>query len=238
MSEDIRAQVMSPIVRIGRSSLDIARVFKDPVTKKENGEPKFSLSMIVDDVSKFNRDVDGTLAAVNVTELCKELAAQKWPNLTIQEMFPKKPNGDRDWPIKKGDEIIALNAKKPKPAKLDHLKDKVQIGASAKAEYPPRLSYIDPMTKKPVDLDRDNPEDMKKIKKLFLPGNYVKTELSIVPNEVNGKCYVTFYLNHVRFMKEGERINGGGSSMMDRFDGIDGGEGNFDPTADEDFGDI
>ena len=78
--------------------------------------------------------------------------------------------------------------------------------------------------------------ELKIIKKLFLPGNYAMLELSIVPNEVNGKCYLTFYVNHVRFKKVGDRI-GGGNSMMDRFDGIDGGEGDVDPTAgDDDFG--
>lgn len=240
MSNDIRVQLISPLVRISRVQLDVPRIYKDPATGKENGEPKFGLTMLLDpaDIGKFRKEVDGKLVEVNVTEVCKELAKQKWPELTLQEMFPKKPSGDSDWPIKNGDKIIELNAKKAKPKKLDFLAGKVQIGTSASHKVPPRLSYFDPVQGKNVTLDRDNPEDMKKIKKLFLSGNYGFCEISIVPNEVNGKCYLTFYLNHIRYKKEGERI-GGGSSMMDRFDGIDGGEGDFDPTAgDDDFGDV
>lgn len=237
-SNDLRISLISPMVRISRTQLHEPRIYKDPATGKEQGEPKYGLSMIVDadDIGKFKKEVDGKLVDVNVTEECKALAKAKWPELTLQEMFPKKPTGDNDWPIKVGDKLIEINGKKAKPKKLDFLAGKIQISTSASHKVPPRLSYFDPVQGKALTLDRDNPEDMKKIKKLFMSGNYGLCEVNIVPNEVNGKCYLTFYLNHVRFKKEGERI-GGGSSMMDRFEGIDGGTGDVDPTAgDDDFG--
>lgn len=237
MSEDIRAQLISPLVRISRVQLLEAKPYKDPKTGKQS-EPKFGLAMIIepDDLKHFKQEVDGKLVDVDVSALSKELVKKKWPELEIGEMFPKKPNGDRDWPIKKGDEIIAIAAKSDKKSKLDFLAGKYQIGTSASQKMPPRLSYKDPVESKVITLDRDNPDDVKKIKKLFNSGNYGICEVSLVPNEVNGKCYLTFYLNHVRFKKEGERI--GGTSMMDRFDGIDGGEGDLDPTdGADDFGD-
>lgn len=237
-SNDIRLNLMSPLVRISQVYVEKARLYKDPKTGIEAKEPKFSVSMIVEpgDMVKFKREVDEKLVDVDLTAECKALVKQKWPELELKEMFPKKPDGTNDWPLKKGDDIIAASAKKGKKSNLDFLAGKYQIGTTASVKVPPRLSYFDPKTGKWATLDRDNPEDLKVIKKLFLPGNYAMLELSIVPNEVNGKCYLTFYVNHVRFKKVGDRI-GGGNSMMDRFDGIEGGEGDVDPTAgDDDFG--
>jgi hypothetical protein len=226
------------MVRISQVYLDKPRLYKDPKTGKEANEPKYKMSMIVDaaDMLRFKREIDGKPVDIDLEAECKAIVKQKWPELSLQEMFPKKPDGSNDWPLKKGDKIIETAAKAGKKSNLDFLAGKYQIGTSASVKVPPRLSYFDPKQGKVVDLDRDNPEDLRTIKKLFMPGNYVVCELSVVPNEVNGKCYLTFYLNHVRFKKAGERI-GGGTSMMDRFEGIDGGEGDVDPTAgDEDFG--
>lgn len=240
MSEDIRAQLLSPLIRFSRVTLDKPRVYKDPETGKENGEPKFGLGMLFtpEDLKKFRQEQDGKLVEVDVKAIGMELCKQKWPELTLQEMFPKKPTGDSDWPIKDGNKQIELNAKKKKPKKLDFLAGMFQIGTSASHKYPPLLQFNDPTQgNKRVTLDREIDADMKQIKKLFVPGNYGICEVSIVPNEVNGKCYLSFYLNRVLFKKTGERI-GGGSSLMDRFEGIDGGEGDFDPNGDDDFGDV
>jgi hypothetical protein len=211
-------------------------VYKDKATGKLNGEPKYSLRMILDpaDTKKFKQEVDGKFADVDVVEVCKRLAALQWPNLTLPEIFPKLPNGMSAWPIQMGDKIMEVNAKKAKPSKMDYLAGKVQISATASEKVPPRLSYYDTVAGKRITLDRENPDDVKKIKKLFDGGNYAFCEVSIVPVEVSQKCYLTFYVNHVAFKKEGEKF--GGQSLMDRFDGIDGGEGDFDPTNDNDFG--
>lgn len=241
MSNENRIQLITPLVRLSFPKL----LKPEPYMEggKPKGEPKFSTQMIIDvaDEAKFKRaTADDKFEDVSIKKICADLAKAEWPDMTLEQCFPRKPKGGTDWPIKIGNKMIEANDKLEGKAKkkLDYLKDKLQISVSASEKYPPGLFYTDPVSKERVQLDRDNPEHVKIIKKLFdQGGNYVICEVSVVAQTYSDKCYVTFYLNNVFFRKQGERM--GGQSLMDRFDGIDGGEGEYDqslPEGDNDFG--
>jgi hypothetical protein len=184
----------------------------------------------LEDMDNFYlRAEDGTYSKVNLDTLCRQAAAEFWPDRELKDVF-RKINGGTNWPIQKGDTIIANNAKLPKPKKLDYLAGMFKLNAKAYPEYPPMLSYRNEAGKN-VELHRDNAEDMAKIKKLFAGGNYARAELSMVPNARDNGNYLTFYYNHVTFRKVGERLGGAGNSL-NSFDGIEGGEADFDPTQD------
>jgi hypothetical protein len=59
----------------------------------------------------------------------------------------------------------------------------------------------------------------------------VFAELSIVAGDTPNK-YVTCYINSVRFHKDGARL--GGTSIMDRFEGVAGGAADHNPKSEDD----
>ena len=197
---------------------------------KGQANPIFSMGMILDQdaIGKFKQaNEDGTFKDVSIVAVCQDLTKRKWPGQKPADTF-RNMKGGTNWPIRKGDDMIAAEQKKDKPKKLDYLAGKYQIGIKALENYPPRLCYRD--SGKLVTLDRTVEADLKKAKKLFgTGGSYAIAELSVVAQETQMGNFLTFYMNTVVFKKEGERL--GGSSLMDRFDGIDGGD------SDHEFGD-
>ena len=229
--KELKANLITPLFRLSYPKLDVPVPYME--NGKQKGDPAFSMQMIFeqDALTKFKRaSEDGSFEDVSVKKVCMELVEGKWPGQKPEEVFPKNNKGKSQWPLKNGDKLIELENKKDKPKKLDHLAGMIMIPAKCNQDYPPKLSYKE--AGKLIKLDRDIPSDMKIIKRLFSGGNYCIAELNIIPLEVNGNNYLTFYVNHVQFRKEGEAI--GGSSLMDRFDGIDGGEADIDPTDDGD----
>ena len=214
-------------------------------TPKAGAAKKFQLPMIFTeaDLGLFLQPSGDVLEEVNIRDICKKLTAIKWPGQDPKVIFSKTDLTTgvvtplANWPIKNGNKILEANAKKEKPSKLDHLKDCFQITASSNEDKPPRLTYIKEGAV--IELNRDNPEDMKVIKRLFLSGYWAIAEVSLLAQTTPMGNFVTFYLNHVRFRKEGERIGGGGG-LMSRFEGVLGGEADIDPTMgagkdDDDF---
>lgn len=244
MSDENKIQMLTPLFRLSFPKLLKAEPFLDPKTKKPKGDPKFTMSGIFepDALKKFvmSDGADGKME-VDIVEVCKKLASDTWNEgkpLTpdrLKELFPKQANGKSYWPIQKGDNLVALEASKKKPKEMGHLVGMFNISMQGGAEYPPRLSFREAGNPKPVYLDRDVPADVKKINSLFTAGNWCKAEVNLRAIEVNSNKYITFYLNHVQFKKVGEKI-GGGNSLMDRFDGADGGEGDAD-LGEEGFSD-
>jgi len=237
---EIKARVISSLFRMNFPKLDVPKAFDD----KKDAKLKFSTQMLFDPAKLADFNIDnghGGFDKVDITKLCKDLAYQKWPDIkgdpdAFKEHF-RKLKGGSNWPIRKGETVIAELTKKnqakgKKVPDLSYLEGMVQINASSNEEMPPVLSYKE--AGKTVELDRSNPDHMRKIKKLFTGGNYAIAELTVIPQETDAGHYITFYLNHVVFRKEGERLGGGGG-LMSRFDGIDGGETDFDPEED-DFG--
>jgi len=232
---EAKAQLITPVFRMGYTDqLITAKAYIPKGQTKSNAAPKFSLPMIFteEDLAKFRQPADdGSLELVNVRDVCKKLTAIKWPGKDPKVIFSKNVEGEDiplyNWPIKNGNKMLEANAKKEKPSKLDHLKDCFQITATSNEDKPPKLSYIEAGSRRM--LSRDNPDDMKVIKRLFLSGYYAIAELSLLAQSTPMGNFVTFYLNHVQFRKEGERIGGGG--LMERFEGVLGGEADLDPTA-------
>ena len=246
MADDVKTQLISPMFRIGRSTLDVPQQYKENGKAKDNAPYKFGLSMILDPeaLAKFMKPTDeGGFEAVNINSVCKELAEAKWPEIKgdkdkLKEMF-RHPKGGSNWPIQSGETVIAKAAKKAAAKNktaptMEYLVGKFQINASSNSDYPPVLKYKN--AGKTIELDREKPEDMKKIRSLFRAGGYAIAELTLKANETEQGYYVNFYVNAVTFRKEGDRIGGGGGGLMDRFLGAEGGETDFDPNAD-DFGD-
>jgi hypothetical protein len=235
-----KAQLITPVFRMGYTQqLITPKAYIPPGQTKPQGAPKHQLPMIFTeaDIGKFRQPSDdGNLEEVNIKEVCKKLTAIKWPGVDPKTLFTnQKGVAMANWPIKVGNRLIEANEKKEKPRNLEHLKDCYQITASSNEDKPPKLSYIE--AGKRIYLLRDNPADMKIINRLFLSGYYAVAELSVLAQETPMGNFITFYLNHVQYRKEGERIGGGG--LMERFEGVLGGEADVDPTLgsddDDDF---
>lgn len=232
--------VITPVNRLTLPTLITPRRYKDPATGRE-GPPKFGAQLIFEaaDLEKFKLPTaDGKFEDVNVKQKCVELAKKMWPGSEMTALFPKSlKNGQlKGWPLRKGDLIIENMKKGGKGGEklFKALEGRTVIAAQTGENLPPRLKHK--VDGKRVELDRADPKDLAVIKKLFRGGNYVYGELTFKPFEVNENFFITAYLNALCFVKEGESFGSG--SLMDRFDGIDGGDSDIDPTIDEDFGDI
>ncbi len=223
--EQVKVQLITPLFRMNFPKLLVAEKPK----VKGQANPIFSMGTIFDQESlaKFKQaNEDGTFKDVSIVDVCKDLTVRKWPGQKPADIF-RNMKGGTNWPIRKGDDMIAAEQKKDKPRKMDYMQGKYLINVKALENYPPRLAYRD--AGKLVTLDRSVEADLKKATKLFSGGSYAIAELSVVAQETQMGNFLTFYMNTVVFKKEGERL--GGSSLMDRFDGIDGGD------SDHEFGD-
>lgn len=243
MADDIKVRLITPMFRMNNVRLDVATQYKEPGKAIRAGTPfKFGLGMIFDAeaLTKFKRPNDSdSFDDVNISKVVQELAEQKWPEIkgdseALKNLF-RSAKGGSNWPIQKGETIIAKRAKKAQAQnkaapEMPWLVGKYQINSSSSGDYPPVLTYK--VAGKSTTLERENPEDMKKIKKLFVPGNYAIAEVTLVPSETEQGYFVNFYVNAVSFRKEGERIGGGGGGLMSRFEGIEGGETDFNPDED------
>lgn len=220
--------LITPTLRFSYCNLLEARqVQKDG---KPTGEKIFSLEGIIepDNVKKFKAWDENANAFVDVdfAAVCAQLAREAWPGIDLKEEF----RVGRNWPIHDGDKLSEKReAKKPGKAGNDVTKGMKVIKMKSKEEYPPRLWVPGQGGKGKIQLTQSLEADKGKIKNFFAAGNYGYCEITCRPSEVNDTKYITLYLNSVRYTKEGKRI--GGQSMMDRFDGIQGGASEHDPTA-------
>jgi len=198
---------------------------------KPKGDPTYNTEMLFepDDLTKFRLydEESGELAEVDIRKVLVDVAKEKWDGINVKEAVAAK---DLRWPIKKGSDIHAKKLKAGKKG-TEYYEGMEVLNAKTGQDYPPTLKYKDKNTW--VTVARELDTSMSKAKGLFVGGNYGYAEVSLRAIEVDGEKHITFYLNQVRFVKQGDRIGGGGS-LMDRFDGIDGGETDYDPTKDMD----
>jgi hypothetical protein len=196
---------------------------------KPQGEPKFSVTMIFDPESlknfqKQDPNDPNKLVNVDVSQVVAELARAEWEGIKLNA--DTKSGGMADtWPIINGDTYAAKQEAKGK--KGDAYKGKKLITAKTGVEYPPTLRLV--VDGKVEKLSRALDKHMAMAKAAFVGGHYAVAEVTLSPTELDGERYVPFYLNNVRFVKEGERF--GGQSLMDRFGGTEGGTEARDPTA-------
>jgi hypothetical protein len=198
-----------------------------PRPYNNKGEPRYSLDMIFDPdmMEKFwlaDDTVEKGFRQVQVKDVLVEIFKEKWPSGKMKETLHKD-----GWPLKSGDKLADRQEAKGKNG--DAYKGKTIISAKASKDYPPTLKYKN--GGKTVNLDMSTDADKKKAEALFAGGNYARAEVNAKAIDTPD-CYLVFYVNNVIFFKEGEKLGRG--SALDRFDGIEGGESDYDPTRDLD----
>lgn len=240
-SETPSKQLLTPIFRMSYANLIKPKRAKNQ-QGKETGDPKYSMQLLfkTEDMDKFRTlDENDEVVTVSFKTICTQLAKQMWPGEELSDLFPKNKAGFlRGWPIKNGDKLAeARNAKKKGTGEV-YAGTQV-ISAKSNQEYRPRLLVRGEEGKLiTLDLEQNdegkwkNKADADTAEKLFRSGSYATAELTVRPMETEQGNFITCYLNKVRFVKEGPRLGGGGG-LMERFDGIDGGESDYDPTEDE-----
>lgn len=219
-------RVLTPVFRGSYPNLITAKPYTDDAGKK--GEPRYTLDMIYDppDIAKFRAENgSGDLIEVGIDRLAVQLAQERWPELKDPTLL--KSELAKGWPIHKGDVLAAKREAKKKDG--DAFKGKLIIRSKSYENVKPLLTWYDPVAKGWKALSRSSDVDMKRAEDLFVGGNFFGAELTMKATETNGTKYITFYINAVRFIREGEKF--GGKGLMDRFDGYQGGEAAHDPTA-------
>ena len=232
MADKKKCIVVIPNFRMSYAALVTPKAFKGK-NSKELGDPKYSTEMLLTPTDCENiwvvddNATDGPVKGFRKTtikDVVLEVAKGEWPGQAPKDIF----TGGKGWPLKNGDKVAEKKEAKGKTgAATDAYKGMTVISAKASAEYPPTLKVKD--TGKMRNLDMSIETDKKKALSLFQGGNYARAECNVVAGEMpNGDKYVTFYLNNVVYVKEGAKFGGG--SAMDRWDGIEGGQSDFDPT--------
>jgi hypothetical protein len=229
--------VLTPEFRMSFPNLIKAKEFIEK--GKPSGKFSYNVEMLFpeDSLAKFKVLRGDQLVDTNIEQLLVELAKETWGNeidpatgqpITVKAMFAGV--AAKGWPLRRGDVIAdALKAKQKSGehyrgvrvmAAKSNVTDKVQppalsIAAKGGAQKINRLLE--------VDLDR--------ARNAFVGGNYAVAELNIAASVVGGLKYLTAYLNLVRYTRDGAKLGGGGGALMDRFDGVSGGQADHDPTA-------
>jgi len=222
-------RVLAPKFRGSYVQVITPKPYTDEHGKK--GEPRYTMDMIFDaaDIAKFRaEDGSGNLVEVGVDRLAVQLAKERWPELSDPAVL--KAELTKGWPLKKGDVMAAKKEAKNKDG--EPFKGKIVITAKSYENVKPILSYYDKTANNGKGgfrvLNRGSDVDMAKASDLFQGGNYFGAELTMKATEVSGTKFITFYINAVRYLGEGEKF--GGKGMMDRFDGVYGGESDHNPT--------
>lgn len=218
----------TPPFRMSYATLLKPRAFMENGVAK--GDPTYSVEMLFDpaDLDMFElKENDEWVVKPILNRLVAMCKAEWGEDFDIKAACE---HGGMKWPVSDGTAKSKLGKEKGK--KWDAYDGKKIIRTKANENYPPQLFHGHGGEIK--ELRRDIEADLAKAGQLFVSGYYAKANGNIVPLQVDGKKYLTFYINAVMFYKEGERI--GGMSGEDRFGGIDGGQQDYDPTGGGDAG--
>jgi hypothetical protein len=190
---------------------------------KPKGDPVYSTQAIIlnDDMASFHDwDADkGEFHDVELARVCASLAKAEWPEMSVKEAVA---HGGLNWPIQNGDALAESLGEKGK-----HYAGARVIRMKANQEYPPKLYFKEGSGRKQIARGTSNGEAQ--ATQYFYSGAYAFAEITVQAGTAGQNKYVTCYVNAVHFVKHGDRL--GGASLMDRFDGIHGGESNYDPTG-------
>ena len=213
--------------------------YKDPKTGAL-GKWSYHLELIIEEagLKKFQmKNAAGALQDVDISQVLKELALEAWPELAVAPQ-PGQPSplvlafsgaGEKGWPLRRGDKFA--DAAKVKGKDGEHYRGKRIMTAKSNVHpktNPPSLSM--PIDGKVRVLNRLVPSDMAAAKLAFTGGNYGYAELNIVTQDVAGGKFLTVYLNSLRYSRDGAKFGNQGGDLMSKFDGIQGGTANYDPT--------
>lgn len=219
--------IRTPPVRLSYAHIIEPRQYKEE--GKAKGPPTYNTELILDTekLTDFQvRNDEGEWDSVGkLASLLAEVAKEEWGSDLDIEAAVK--HGGMKWPIIDGNAKIKKKEEGNKKASnMGQYADAKVLRAKSSKDYPPRLHVYQGGEWK--QLDRDNDKDMAEAKKLFLSGNYVVASLNLVPNEVDERKYLTFYMNDLMFFKKGDRLGGVDSASV--FSGYEGGEADFDPS--------
>lgn len=166
------------------------------VNGKARGDAKFNGSFVIE------ADHPDLPALKNIA---RTVARAKWPGVELKEV---------NWPFKDGTQFAAK--KRAEGKKTDDLfEGKVML--TGRSKYQPKMAVI--VNGKVVDLDSD--EIKAKYKGHFYAGVEVLAEMNFVAQEVDGKKYVSIYLNTVLSTNKGTKL-ASGRSAADTFSGYVG----------------
>jgi hypothetical protein len=226
--------VLTPEVRLSYPALIEPKEFIDKGVK--SGKFSYQAQAIIPEASlgKFLIPDGASLKEVSLEQLLIELAKEEWPGIVIKEAFAGALS--RGWPLKRGDRIaddlLAAAEKAGKEApKVDHLRGCRVLSVKSNVHpkvSPPQLELAG--KPKARILNRNIAADMQAAKNAFQAGNYAVFDLNIKASTVSGLKYLTPYFNSVRWTRDGEKLGNGGGGLMGRFDGINGGSADHDPT--------
>lgn len=237
-------QLLTPIFRMSFPALIAAKEFIDK--GRPTGKWSYQVEAIFDETDLGNfkiLDDAGTPKNVTIADELSRLAKTAWQDLPPY-LYPDQPESQanpkvdpivalikrqngKGWPLKKGEAIKAALELRGKKGD-QYAGKRIMSLKSNKTEKarPPILSVATGKTFRV--LERSSEADMSIAQNLFVGGNYAFAAISIVADIVSGTRFLTPYLNSIRFVKDGPKF--GGQSIMDRFDGIQGGTSDYDPT--------
>lgn len=224
---DVNITLRTPPVRLSYANVVQPKQYKED--GKPKGDPTYNTELIlpVDGLTKFQvRGDDGGWQPIEaLNTFLATVAKQKWGSEF--DIKAAVEHGGMKWPILDGNAKIAKKEEGGKKAtNMDQYADKKIIRGKSALKYPPRLYVREEGTW--VKLDRDSEEDMAKATRLFASGNYVVAAMNLRPNVVDGRKFLTFYLNDIMFYEKGEPL--GGADAASIFSGYEGGESDFDPS--------
>jgi len=215
-------EILVPKFRLSYPHLIEAVQYKEDGIPKGDFEYKAQMIFDPDDLSQFKvRGEDGNLKFKNINDIIRDIIKLEWPDITIKEHFHLNKN----WSVIDGDYIAAQMDKKEKEGGENYVGKKI-INTKTKVKQPPQLQFLENDKRK--NIPRTDTGE-KHAAQLFVGGNYCRAGINIVPLEVSGTKYTTFYLQSIVFIEEGERL--GRKSIMDLedFSGYQG-EASHDPT--------
>ncbi len=223
MSEQASMRLLTPTFTMYYPTIIEPREYQEK--GKPKGKPTYSNGMILEkgDLALFKQpDEDtGELMDVKLGDILMKIAGETWPD--VEDLKTTIKHGGIFWPIRAGAKVAE---KKGKHA--EYLDGKFLINTSSGEDYPPAVKAM--IDGKMTVLSRGLPTDEKTMKSLFVGGNYAFAEVNVKGTTTPQGKFLKLYLNAICFVKTGERIGGGGGSLMDQYAGVSGGEADVDPT--------
>lgn len=221
--------LLSPQMRMSYPKLWKPEPFKDPDTGVEKGDPVYSSEFLcpADDLAKFRTwsDDKGEWVYDNLNTFCARLAKKRFgTDFDVQAAIK---HGGIQWPVKNG------NDRASKGDKYKHYAGTYIVRGKALSEIngrvnSPTLYYMENKERKTIARGTDQGAQL--AESMFYGGGWAVVELSAVAGDAGGNKYVTLYMNSLMFTRHDEKL-GGGDRLMDRFEGVSGGESNYDPTG-------
>lgn len=194
---------------------------------KAKGKPKFSAQYLLDPEGADYQAIK-----------TKAVAAAKavWPGADIGALYRE---GKLHMPFEKGDIVIEKKITKAKeegkeynPESDAHLVGKIVLSTSTGEGYPPKLSYLAP-NGAVLDVDRLDPAQLAMHKGKFYGGVQAAYSVALKGTEVDGKKFVSAYLQSVMSANRGKQI--GGRLASETFSGFAGKVSEADPTVGTDI---